>query len=74
MATYEERVQAKMAEMIAAKDEMEIIAEAKRRLVLAEQQRMREDWLAYLIANPHPPKPEPVPIIEGLIKKQPLTH
>ena len=73
MATYEERVQAKMAEMIATKEEMEIIDEAKRRLAKAELQRMREDWIAYLIANPHPPTPEHVPIIEGLIKKQPLT-
>lgn len=60
MATYEERVQAKMTEMIAAKEEMEIIAEAKRRLALAEKQRMREEWITYLIANPPPPKPEPV--------------
>ena len=91
MATYEERVQAKMAEM-------EITDEAKRRLAKAKQQRMLEDRIAYLIANPPPPKPEPVipgpavridlrrqefrqgdpvPIIEGLIKKHrsppPLT-
>jgi hypothetical protein len=70
MATYEERVQAKMAEMIAAKEEMEIIDEAKRRLAKAELQRMREDWIAHLIANPHPEPVIPGPAVRIDLRRQ----
>jgi hypothetical protein len=73
MNTREEQIQAKMAQLRAAKEEREIVEEAKRRIALEEAQAKQKAFEEYVAENTLPisSKTDPEHLVQSIVRKNP---